>query len=809
MIRALFQRLASAPLGGSADAALSWEGIGGGPAFVLLLVLGAAIWWSYRRGAPGLSRWRRNLLIALRTLLAALFVMLLARPVLLITLNDPVRGKLLVLLDDSGSMGLKDRRSTPADVNRAALAADLLAPDASLDSSPPSGNEKWKDASRADILRAVTGNRRLDLWARLAEKADLHFHCFGRDLHDLGALPAGPENAAQAAAAVPELLGRMTFAEPATAFGDAVRQLLEENRGQPVSGILLVTDGANNTGAPPEEIAELARQENVPLYTWGIGITGPRDVIVRELAGPRGAFVKERAEFSVRVRAPGFTGQTVTLRLRANGREVDKKEIRLTGDSEAEYRLGFEPQEKGEARMEAVIDPLEGEASRDNNIATTKIRVLDNQVKVLYVEQEPRWDFRYLLSTLQRDRRLAVRCLLIDGGADLANERPDSGFLKEFPATREELVTNEIIVLGDVDPAALGEAHMKLLQEWVGEIGGGLIFMAGPKQDPIHYAGTPLALLLPVELDPAVNAEAWAARSRVPVRLRLTPTGELSPLLRLSDSSLENRQIWNEFPGVRWTARVARAKPTAQVYLEEAGAEGAVHPPVIAQQAYGKGTVLYFGFDETYRWRSRSGEKYYARVWNQIIQSFSLERQLGASARTQLKVARPEYTVGETVTISGKLYTASFTPLGEASVPGTLSVLPPDAPADARAVSLLERPEAPGEYQWEFVARTPGEYRFSTILDPNAVVKFEVTAPRLEQSQTALDASLLETMAQTSGGRFLREEDLHRLPDLIASRTMTVPSFKKRELFYSPWWMAALMALAITEWLLRRLWRLQ
>lgn len=815
MIRALLNHLVPPPPGGSAEAALSGEGISGGWAFVLLVVLAAAVWWSYRRGAAGLSRWRRGVLMTLRLLLVSLFVLLLVKPVLMITLNDPVREKLLVLLDDSESMGIKDQRSAPEDVNRAALAANLLAPDAGLGAPLPAGIDKWKSASRSDILGAVTANSRLNLWARLEEKADLHFYRFGRDLHDLGAVASGQPGDGLVSG-VPELLKRLTFAEQFTAFGDSIRQLLEENRGQPVAGILLVTDGANNTGAPPEEIAELAREANVPLYTYGIGITGPRDVIVRELAGPRGAFIKERAEFSVKVRAPGYTGQTVTLHLRANGREVDKKEIRLSGDSEAEYRLGFEPQEKGEVRVEASIDPLEGESSRDNNVATTKVRVLDNQVKVLYVEQEPRWDFRYLLSTLQRDRRLAVKCVLFDGGAELADE-PGTVFLKGFPATREELVSNEIIVLGDVEPAALGEANMKLLNEWVGEIGGGLIFMAGPKQDPLHYAGTPLAPLLPVELDPNVTAEQWTQRSRLPIKLRLTATGELSPLLRLSDNSLENRQIWNDFSGVHWTARVARAKPTAQVYLEAAGVESdtssAAHLPVIAQQAYGKGTVMYFGFDETYRWRGRVGEKYYTRIWNQIIQSFSLERQLGASARTQLKVARPEYTVGEKVTISGKLYTASFSPLGEASVPGTLSALAPDAPANAkpetREVSLLEKPDAPGEYQLDFVARTPGEYRFSTILDPNAVLKFEVTAPRLEQSQTAMDASLLGTMAQISGGRFLREENLNGLPELIASRTMTVPTFKKRELFYSPAWMASLMLLAISEWFLRRLWQLQ
>ena len=142
-------------------------------------------------------------------------------------------------------------------------------------------------------------------------------------------------------------------------------------------------------------------------------------------------------------------------------------------------------------------------------MVSTKVRVLDSEVKVLYIEQEPRWDFRYLLSTLQRDRRLSVECVLFDGGAELADEE-DSPFLSEFPAKREDLIENEIIIIGDVDPKVLGDDKMKLINEWVGALGGGLIFLAGPKNDPFRYAGTPLEPLLPVQLDARLGEDQQA-----------------------------------------------------------------------------------------------------------------------------------------------------------------------------------------------------------------------------------------------------------------------------------------------------------
>lgn len=810
MIHTLLARFFPAPDGGTTDLSIGFEGLSGGWAFFLLVLLGALIVWGYHRGAPALSRSRRNLLAGLRLVGTGILLLLLVRPVLLLTLNEPVRERLVVLLDATRSMEIRDQRVTKEDLNRAAIATGLSAPSSPITADPPGGMTPWKEATRAALLKALAGNSQLSLWNRLHEKADLEFYRFGRGASRLSAIGTGePIPPAQAEA----YFGALKYDEEATALGESLRQVLNEIRGQPIAGVLIVTDGANNSGLPPVEIAALAKTDGIPLFLYGVGIEGPKDIAIREVTGPRGAFVRERAEFAVRVHAPGFTGQAATLQLKVNGAIVDEQKVTLDGDGETEYRLSYEPQEQGIAAVEASLTPLEGEASTDNNSATTRIRVLDSQVKVLFLEQEPRWDFRYLLSTLQRDRRINVQCVLFDGGADLADEE-GSPFLKDFPADPAALASNEILILGDVDPLALGKERMKAIADWVSELGGGLIVLAGPKNNPFRYAGTPLEPLLPIQLDPALTEEQFGQRSREPIPLKLTTQGEYSPLLRLAEDTLENRQIWNTFPGVRWTARTAGARPTAQVFLVDTNPDHAVggRPnPVLAQQPYGQGTVMYFGFDETYRWRSRLGEKFYAQIWNQIIQNFSLERQLGASATTQITSDRPEYQVGDKVVISGKILTRSFAPLEEATVPGTLVFRgneegAREEPSEMRLVAV---PDQSGLYQMEFTASKPGEYRFFPLRDPRAIVRFTVSSPKLEQTETAMNASLLQAMADASGGKFFREESLHALPDLLAGRAATVPTFKKRELYYSPWWMVALMILACGEWLLRRLWQLK
>jgi hypothetical protein len=108
-------------------------------------------------------------------------------------------------------------------------------------------------------------------------------------------------------------------------------------------------------------------------------------------------------------------------------------------------------------------------------------------------------------------------------------------------------------------------------------------------------------------------------------------------------------------------------------------------------------------------------------------------------------------------------------------------------------------------YRGEFTAKIPGEYRYSNLNDPTAVLKFDVIEPKLEQSQSAMNEPLLKAMAETSKGHFLREEDLYKLPDLISEKSATTAIFKKVDLYYSPWWAVALLFFAFAEWALRRL----
>ena len=76
-------------------------------------------------------------------------------------------------------------------------------------------------------------------------------------------------------------IDKLAPSSPLTPIGDSLREVINRKRGQPLAGVVLVTDGANNSGTQPREVAALLRQEGVPLYIYGVGITSPRDITVR------------------------------------------------------------------------------------------------------------------------------------------------------------------------------------------------------------------------------------------------------------------------------------------------------------------------------------------------------------------------------------------------------------------------------------------------------------------------------------------------------------------------------------------------
>lgn len=783
--------------------------------FVLLLLLAVAlVWWMYRASPITLPAWRKHTLAALRMVFVGLILALLLRPVLAFTVEGSIRRVLVMLLDGSSSMQIKDPRLDPNDQKRAALARNLLDPKAGL--SQPLDRSRARDfeqVARLDLTKAVLKNERLNLLPRLDREFDLSAFSFGQGVTELSArkveastnAPAAKDKDKKATVDQFTWVDHLEASAPGTAIGDAIREVMNRKRGQPLAGIVLVTDGVNNSGSQPRDAAALALREEVPLYIYGVGITSPRDIILQNLFAPDVTFVNDEVPITVRVRSQGLAGETAEVQLKLDGQTIATKTVAFTADGEQVVPMKFTPTSLGEFDLTASVDARPDETVKDNNARTQRLKVIDAKIKVLLVDQSPRWEFKYLEMMLLRDRRVELKCFLGEGDKAIARTE-NTPFLPQFPTGKEELYKFDLVILGDLDPKQISSAQLENLQKLVSDFGGALVVMAGKRFMPQAFRRSALEKMLPVEFDAPTLEASQDPIADKPIRLQLTAAGRASPMLRLADKEEENTALWAQLPPVYWVAKVARPKPAAEVLLvdpDPAKESRFGKMPVIAGQQYGLGQVLFVGTDNFWRWRRNVGDLYHTILWSQISQRLSMQRLLGVSKRTQLTTDKQNYLTGDRVSVYARLYQTGFEPVTEPSIPGHFGLKSGTGPRPD--VTLRPVPEQAGLYRAEFIAPAAGNYQFWVEQDANTLLDFSVTEPQFEFGETAMNEPLLKELAATTGGQFFREEDLHKLPDTISARTERVRSPMEVELWASPLYFLLMLGVVTAEWVLRKM----
>ena len=776
--------------------------------FLLALVLTAGAVLMYRR-EDGVTFKKRALLVALRTAIFLLLLALLARPVLRFTLEGDIRKALILLVDRSASMSIADPRTDNDDQLRAAIAQGTV--------DPKKGLKQTVAAATGDSPRfrfalacAALGNDKLNLINRLQRDYDLRVSTFGERLLDV---PLGPKQT------VADALGALKPDAPATALGDALRDAIGRSRGQPVAGIVLVTDGVGNAGSSTIAAAELAGRDKVPVYAWGVGVTNPKDVAVVSMSARDLAFASDEVPVTATIRTNGLAGQTIKVVARlgtaAGGEIVGSQDVTIKADGETTVQLLVTPEKPGAFNLTVAVDPLASETIKDNNSQSQPIRVVDGKIKVLYVEQQPRWEFKYLQAMLLRDRRVDAKFVLIEGDQSLADGEK-SPYLTAVPAAKEELFKYDLILIGDVDPSALGAGRLEVMEQFVSQFGGAVVALAGRRFMPAKYLNSPMAKMLPVEFPTATPVSATDKHDR-PIRVELTAAGKASDITRLGDDEQASAKIWAGLPPIYFATPVTRAKPAAEVLVASADSAGGSpngfpsgslngsrprKMPIIADQQYGLGQTMFIGTDNLWRWRRNVGDALYVRLWGQIIQRLALPHLLGESRRTQLSADKKMYSVGEHMTVYARLYDEKFAPITD---PQRRATLVKHGETTGTPVALRALPGQPGVYRAELTAPAPAQYAFSVDSDPKVTLDLPVISPKLEFTETAMNEVLLRSIAAASRGQFFREEDLDKLPDSITQSAETVRSSVDVEIWAKPVFLILIVVLTGTEWVVRKM----
>lgn len=808
-------------------------------AFLVLLAGSVAlVVWLYRAELREVGGRAARVILGLRiAALTAVFVVVAAGPVVVRPVREAVPGRVVVAVDLSDSMRVADPgRSTAEKLRlvRALRLHDALVPDGLLaewieqvdrlgvPDFPPADTElgavrravfngllERVDAlTRLHVAERVLAPDGAAVLRRLAAAHAVELIGFGRTATEL---PADPD-ALAAALAGPR--------SPVTAVTDLKLPL--DRAADPV-GVVILTDGRHNWGEPPAA-------RGVPVYPVNLAAREPPTDVAVMAATPavttaaRGSTVPVEVRVLVTRQPAGRVELALAF---PDGRPPLTAALRHDGQDRV-YEHTFRPRLDTPGSHMLVVEARgeQPDALPENNRRAVRVNVADYRPRVLLIDGEARWEFRYLQSALARskDPELDVKGVLFRQPrlGVVGKQGDDSLPALKLPADPDALAGFDCVVLGDATAEQLPAAQRERLERYVADAGGSLVVVAGKRFVPAGLCETttdadPLRRLLPIK-----SARVFAPESGfVPT---LTADGNRAWSLRLGDTPAASRAVWDSFPPLWWAA-VGEAKDAAEVLAwvhdptaPEASERAAA---LIARHNYGLGRVLYVGLDGTWRWRFKAGDEHHHRFWKQAVQWAVADRLLPtANAAGTVRFGTREPTHRGDAGPEFVLRAAESLPrLGPTASAAVRVVRLPDAKGQSEApaglVPLVATESRPRELTTQLSGLPPGRYAAEPevpewaehLRGPAGKLRsaFEVLPPAADElADVSANLPLMEQLAAASGGRVYDVTEVGDLARELAARPAVRETDASLPLRRS-WWTLAVVALLLTvEWAVRK-----
>lgn len=713
-----------------------------------LIVLGALSLLTWRRSP---HRGRTAGLEVLRMLAGLTVVVLLWQPEWRTIVHPETKPKIAILWDDSKSMTTIDATLPPVLSDKAAI------------------------VSRAAWVRQALAS---ELWQPLAAKGE----------NEVDVIPFASPQPDHAALAGTDL---------ATPLGDLLDK--ESN----LRAVVLLSDGDYNLGQPPVAAAQKMRLRGVPLFPIPVGSqTRLPDLDLLSVTAPSYGIIGENVQIPFTIRSSLDRPVRTLVRIRDEAGRERTKDIVLAPNAETYDSVLWRLEKEGSSTLEISIPVADGELVASNNSRKFIIAGRPEKIRVLVIDTQPRWEYRFLRNALSRDPGVELSCLLFHpalgpgGGKD---------YLQEFPSKLEDLAKYDVIFLGDVGVAKdqLTNEQCALIRGLVENQASGLVLLPGPQGNQFSLLDTELSDLMPVILD-ASHHTGMAESVASP--LTLTTEGRASLLTMLGNNEEENPGIWRRLPGFYWHAPVIKAKGGSEVLAVHGNRRGKFGPiPLLVTKPACSGKVLFMGIDSAWRWRRGVEDLYHYRFWGQVARWMSYQRNMAAGQRVRLFFTPERPEPGTSVTLNANAFDANGAPLDQGTV--AIDLTAPDG--RSQRLELQKNPTAWGAFSGRFKVDLPGAWKIRATVSGAEDQPLETTllaqGADLEKTGQPARPEVLEEMARVSRGRVIQPAQLAELVKEITALPEPRP-LESRIPLWSHWaTLVALISLLGMFWTGRKL----
>jgi len=729
----------------------------GAPASVRLWLIAAAVSGAAAVATYTLARGRvrvldRGVMAALRVALLGVLLFCLLQPVLVLSTVVPQQNFVGVLVDDSRSMSLANADGTV----------------------------------RSDFVSSAFAPGQSDLLQKLSDRFTLRFFRFSSSTSRID----GP--------------AELTYEGTHTDLADALDAARQELSGLPLSGLVMVTDGADNGNRPLADALVSLQAAGVPVFTVGVGDeeVSP-DIELGRVEVPRSILAGSDLVVDVVVTQTGMRRATVPLIVEDDQRILTQENVTLGSDGEPVVaRVRFHLDEPGPRRIRFRIPPQPGERVDRNNAREVQIDVRAEREKILYFEGEPRFEVKFMRRAVEDDDNIQLVVLQRTAESKFLRLAVDSAdeLVAGFPKTRAELDSYRGLVLGSVEASFFTHDQLQMIADFVSERGGGVLFLGGHNAFAEGgWAGTPVEEVMPVVL--GTPAPAFFSE----VKVAPTPAGLAHPAVQLGSEDSDPSQRWDSLPPITVVNRISEVKPGATTLLT-GPVQGGGGQIILAHQRYGRGKAIAFTPQDSWLWQMSAqvpvDDQSYEAFWQQMLRW--LVDGVPRPVTVTLDHERAER--GEPVRVTAMVADSSYLEVDDATVVARITS-PSGGVSQVPAEWTVDRD---GEYVAQFVPTEEGEYEVdvSASRDGHTLGSdggFVRTAPSDDEFFGAgRRTRTLQRIAEETGGRFYTPDDVASLPEDISVTGAGVTLVEEKDLWDMPVLFLLIVLLMGLEWGYRR-----
>ena len=478
------------------------------------------------------------------------------------------------------------------------------------------------------------------------------------------------------------------------------------------------------------------------------------------------------------------------------GRDVT---LGADGDTQSETVV-FNVGAAGAKALQFAVALQAGEENDANNAVTRLVNVESEKRRVLYIEGEPRWDYKFIRRAEDDDSMVQLVSMLRTTENKIYRQGIQSGaeLSEGFPTRPEDLFGYQAIIVGSVDANYFTPAQRELIRQFVDRRGGGLLLVGGRSSlADGGWGASDLADLLPVVLPDGKNTYHVD-----PATVTLTPAGADNLITRLADDPAANAERWKKLPYLMDYQEPGVPKSGAAVLANmEAGGRTM---PFLVTEHYGRGRTAVLASAGTWRWQMNLpvGDTSHDLFWQQLVRWLTVD----AFGPVVASVPRQVLFDDNRIVLSAEVRAKDYQPVSDARVEA--HIIGPNGVS--ASVELAPVPDVPGTFQVEWTAPKAGSYLTEVIARRGSeqigrdVLTFQRIDGVAENFHTSQNRDLLERLAAQTGGRYWRPQEMSTLVDNIAYSEAGVTTRETLELWNMPAVFLLLLLLRSTEWLLRR-----